>query len=84
MSENVFFSSGFAGCMSTVIMLGIIILLLAGANQHGKEEYKRGYQTGFNTGYVQALKDNHAGIAKYKLVEKPDGTKNWEKVNGKN
>ena len=76
MSENVFFSSGFAGCMGIVIMLGIIILLLAGSNQHGKEEYERGYQTG----YVQALKDNHAGIAKYKLVEKPDGTKNWELI----
>ena len=76
MSENLFFSSGFAAVTSIFIILVITILLIAGANQHGKEEYERGYQTG----YVQALKDNHAGSAKYKLVEKPDGTKNWELI----
>ncbi len=63
-----------------IIIISIITLAVSIGKDYVEHEYEKGYQKGIETGYVQALKDNHAGVAKYKLVENPDGTRKWERV----
>lgn len=57
------------GCEITLIIIVFAILLIAGS-------YCNGYDNGYKNGQIDAINQ----VVKFKLVEKEDKTKVWEKV----
>ena len=56
----------------TLIVVALICLLAVYISVWAKLGYK--------AGYVDACKDFYKGKLKYDLVENPDGTKEWKKI----
>jgi hypothetical protein len=44
------------------------------------EVHKDSAKSNYEKGYIDACKDSYKGKLKYNLVENPDGTKEWKKV----
>ena len=56
-----------------IISITILIIILICA-------IKRGIETSYENGYLDACKDFYKGKFKYDLIENNDGSKTWKKI----
>ena len=63
------------------IIIGILILIIFNLVVFGiSVSFTSAKQQEYERGYLDACKDFYQGKLKYKLIENPDGTKEWIKM----
>ena len=65
--------------ISAILVLAVVVGMTFGNLSTPNEMCNEAYEEG----YLDACKDIYQGILKYDLVEHPDGTRVWEKVDGR-
>lgn len=63
----------------SIIMVIVLVLFYAGIYAF-IEAHKNSAKSNYEEGYLDACKDFYKGKLKYDLIENPDGTKEWKKV----
>ena len=72
-------------CCDNVLWINIIIIAIVSALfcfgiYAFVEAHKNSVKSNYEEGYLEACKDSYKGKLKYDLVENPDGTKEWKKI----
>lgn len=63
----------------SIILVIVLVLFYAGIYAF-IEVHKNSAKSNYEEGYLDACKDFYKGKLKYDLIENPDGTKEWKKV----
>ena len=56
-----------------IVSITILVIIMIWA-------IKRGIETSYENGYLDACKDFYKGKVKYDLIEDTDGSKTWKKI----
>lgn len=75
-------NSVLAGNLLFIVLIAFTTVLCFIVCFNKRAENKRSiiFNQGFEQGYIEACKDFYKGKLKYDLVDNPDGTREWKKI----